>query len=295
MLCFDGSLEKEYQRWLKAVGSDDPYATKATIGIHDVLRAHFLILDFFAQDRNGEGVGGVGPRDLNLLHSACYRQFVSLGGKDKWPTAFEKCATLMFGIVKDHPFHDANKRTGFLTTLLFLGRIDRMPKIKQKEFEDFVVEVADDQLSKYPRYRELRETVQDPEVQFIADYLKRNTREVERHAHTVTFHELNQILKVHGFELSTPKGNYIDVVRVEHRPKYLGILGPSVRTEVRLAQVGFPGWKRQVTKGALKTVRDATRLTPQNGYDSRTFFQGADPLHALIDTYAEPLRRLANR
>lgn len=82
MLFFDSSLEKEYQRWLKIVGPDDPYATKATIGLHEVLRAHFLILDFFSQDKNGEGVGGVGPKDLNLLHSACYRQFVSLGGKD---------------------------------------------------------------------------------------------------------------------------------------------------------------------------------------------------------------------
>lgn len=295
MFFFDAGLEREYTRWLGIVGEDDPYATKATIGLHDVLRAHFLILDFFSQEKQGEGVGGVGPKDLNLLHSAIYRQFVSLGGKEKWPTPFEKCATLMYGIVKDHPFHDANKRTGFLTTLLFLERIGRIPRIKQKEFEDFVVEVADDQLEKYPRFREARVSVQDPEVQFIADYLKRNTRDVDHQTYTVTFHELNQILKPHNVELSSPRGNYIDIIKVEHRPKYLGLLGPRVRHETRLAQIGFPGWKRQVTKGALKTVREATGLTAQNGYDSKTFFQGADPLHALIDTYAEPLRRLANR
>lgn len=292
---FDTKLESEYQRWHNTIGADDPYATKDTIGIHDVLRAHFFILDFFSAEKNGEGVGGVGPKDVNMLHSAVYRQFVSLGGKEKWPTPFEKCATLMYGIVKDHPFHDANKRTGFLTTLLFLERMGRIPRIKQKEFEDFVVEVADNQLAKYPRYKDIQQTVQDPEVQFIADYLKRNTREVDRRQYTVTFNELNQIIKKYSFELVSPKGNYIDVVRVGYRPKFLGLLGPKVRTEERVAHVGFPGWKKQVTKAALKTIRESTGLTAERGFDSKTFFQGADPLHALIDTYAEPLRRLADR
>jgi hypothetical protein len=36
------------------------------------------------------GIGGVGPRDLNLLHSAIYRQFISYGGKEKWLGPYEK-------------------------------------------------------------------------------------------------------------------------------------------------------------------------------------------------------------
>lgn len=292
---FDDRLRKEYERWLEKVGTEDQYATKSTIGIHEVLRAHFYILDFFSVEQDGQGVGGIGPKDLNLLHSALYRQFISLGGKEKWPSGYEKCATLLFGIVKDHPFHDANKRTGFLTTLLFLERMSRVPRIKQREFEDFVVEIADNKLDKYPRYRELRGVVQDPEVQFIADYLKRNTRDIDRRQYTVTFNELNQIIKRYDYELVSPKGNYIDVVRVRYKPKFLGLVGEKVRREERVVQVGFPGWKKQVTKAALKSIRDATGLIPEKGYDSKTFFQGADPLHALIDTYSEPLRRLADR
>jgi prophage maintenance system killer protein len=292
---YDRGLEREYKRWLAAVGDDDPYRTRSTVGLHDVLRAHFLILDYFSQEKQGQGVGGVGPKDLNLLHSALFRQFTSFGGKEKWPLPLEKCATLLYGIVKDHPFHDANKRTGFLTTLLFLERIGRVPRIKQKEFEDFVVEVADDQLGKYSRFRDAQARSPDPEITFIADYLKRNTRDVDHQTYTITFHELNGVLRPRGFELASPSGNFIDVIKVEHRPKYLGLIGPKVRVETRLAQVGFPGWKRQVTRAALKTVREATGLIAQNGFDSKVFYQGADPLHALIDTYAEPLRRLADR
>lgn len=289
----NANVEKEYLRWRELIGSGDPYTSKATIGLHQVLKAHFLIVDFFAQE--GGGVGGVGPKSVNLLHSAIYRQFVSFGGKDKWATPFEKCATLLFGLVKDHPFHDANKRTAFLITLFQLERLGRVPRIKQRDFEDFVVEVADNQLQKYARYREAHDEEDDPEIRFIADFLKRNTRDIDRRSYTVTFHELNQIIKKYNFELTSPSGNFIDLVQVEYRRKVLGILGPNVRRETRLAQIGFPGWKKQVGKGALKTVRDATGLTAENGYDSKTFFQGADPLHVLIDTYADPLRRLADR
>lgn len=287
------NIEREYQRWIELVGSDDPYATQSTIGLHDVLRAHFLIVDFFFEQHYG--VGGIGPKSVDLLHSSIYRQFVSFGGKDKWPGMYEKCATLLFGLVKDHPFHDANKRTAFLVTIFQLDRLKRTPRVSQREFEDFIVEVADNRLTKYPRFRELAKEKEDAEVLFIADFLKRNTREIDKHSCTVTYHELNQILKRYGFELVNQNKNFIDVVRVELKPKYLGVVGPNVRKEYHLAQVGFPGWKKQVGKGALKTVREATGLTAQRGYDSQTLFQGADPLHTLIDMYSEPLRRLADR
>lgn len=286
-------IEQEYLRWTALVGTNDPYTSRDTVGLHEVLRAHFLIVDFFVEQ--DYGVGGIGPKSVDLLHSSIYRQFVSFGGKDKWQSVYEKCATLLFGLVKDHPFHDANKRTAFLVTLFQLDRLNRTPRVSQREFEDFIVEVADNRLTRYPRYRELAKEEEDSEVLFIADFLKRNTREIDRKTYTVTYHELNQILKKHGFELANQNKNFIDVIRVEYKPKFLGIVGPTVRKEYHLAQVGFPGWKKQVGKGALKTVREATGLTAQRGYDSKTFFGGADPLHTLIDIYSEPLRRLADR
>lgn len=293
MAFLHSDIEEEYQRWVTLVGPDDPYATRNSIGLHEVLRAHFLIADFFVEQ--DYRIGGIGPRSVDLLHSAIYRQFVSFGGKDKWPGMYEKCATLLFGLVKDHPFHDANKRTAFLVTLFQLTRLNRTPRVSQREFEDFIVDVADNRLAKHARFRDLAREEEDAEVLFIADFLKRNTRDIDKRSYTVTYHELNQILKRYGFEMVNQNKNFIDVVRVEHKPKFLGLVGPTVRKEYRLAQIGFPGWKRQVGKGALKTVREATGLTAQRGYDSQTFFQGADPLHTLIDVYSEPLRRLAHR
>ena len=58
-------IQNEYDRWLALIGPADPYYSKFTIGLHEVMQAHFLLADFFSSA--GEGIGGVGPKNMNLL------------------------------------------------------------------------------------------------------------------------------------------------------------------------------------------------------------------------------------
>ena len=136
----------------------------------------------------------------------------------------------------------------------------------------------------------------DDVVYLIAEFLRRNTRYRDDSARSVTYSELNRALKRHGYELRNPNGNFINVVRVEpaRKANFFGI-GAKPEREVFWAQVGFPGWKDQVHKSALKTVREATKLTTQNGCDTQVLFEDAEPLNSLISEYAEPLKRLANK
>jgi len=69
------TVEEEYKRWKSIVGSEDQFQSDDTIGLHDVLAAHFLMIDYFAE--KNYGIGGVGPRSLDLLHSALSRQFTA--------------------------------------------------------------------------------------------------------------------------------------------------------------------------------------------------------------------------
>jgi len=287
------SVADEYARCVEKVGPD-PFSSGG-VGLHDVLRAHFFIVDHFMGSEYG--IGGVGPRDINLLHSAVSRQYVAFGMRDKWAEPLQKCATLLFGLVKDHPFHDANKRTAFLTCLYQLeaNPIKRVPTVSQKEFEDFIVEVADNKLDRYRRYVDLKKDGPDPEVHFIHHFLKQNTRVIDKRRYTVTFHVLNQILKKYGFELVNPDRNYIDLVRIKEDRGLFGLRkNPHIKRE-KIANVGFPGWTKQVSDGDLKKIRAATGLTAEKGYDSRVLFGGEDPLPVLISRYEEPLSRLADR
>ena len=62
--------------------------------------------------------GAPGVRDSGLLDSALARpENLQAYGT---PTIFELAAAYAFGVVKNHPFVDGNKRTGFTIAIFFL-------------------------------------------------------------------------------------------------------------------------------------------------------------------------------
>ena len=63
--------------------------------------------------------GAAGVRDAGLLESALARprQLHAYGDK---PGIVEMAAAYVAGIVRNHPFFDGNKRTGFVVGVLFL-------------------------------------------------------------------------------------------------------------------------------------------------------------------------------
>ncbi len=62
--------------------------------------------------------GAVGIRDEGLLISALSRPLNRFAYEK--PTLFELAANYAFGLVRNHPFLDGNKRIGFVTAVLFL-------------------------------------------------------------------------------------------------------------------------------------------------------------------------------
>jgi len=84
------------------------------ITIKEILRLHELSISFFG--------GSYGTRDTHLLESAIGRIFQTFGGEEFYPSAYEKAAALIESIVKNHPFVDGNKRTGFLAAQILLKK-----------------------------------------------------------------------------------------------------------------------------------------------------------------------------
>lgn len=64
--------------------------------------------------------GTDGIRDGGLLDSAIMNPFQSFDGNDLYPTVLEKGAQLGFGLIRNHPFVDGNKRIGAHAMLVFL-------------------------------------------------------------------------------------------------------------------------------------------------------------------------------
>lgn len=78
----------------------------------------------------------------DLLNSAVMRPQQSVFGQGAYPTLFEKAAALFESLAQNHAFHNANKRTAFLSLLQFLAYNGHGFEMDQQEAEDFVVDVV---------------------------------------------------------------------------------------------------------------------------------------------------------
>jgi death-on-curing protein len=98
------------------------------IGKEQILFLHHLLIKYSG--------GSDGIRDDGLLESALNAPFITFGGISNFPSLASKAARLAFGLVKNHPFVDGNKRIGVLAMLSFL------------EINGVMLNLTDDQLIK---------------------------------------------------------------------------------------------------------------------------------------------------
>jgi death-on-curing protein len=284
----------EYRRWINKCAEENIVFEKCVVSIADVLEVHFSIVDSFYDERNGKkSIGGVGPRDLNLLSSAVARQATSFDGIHKWQDNYEKAATLFFGLIKNHPFHDCNKRTAMLSVLYYLEKINRTPKIRHKDLETIAIRVAESQLTKYRRFKNYSRQ-DDGEIYFLANFFRRNTRTIDKRYYIITYNQLNALLSKFNYKLINPHKNLIDIIKIEKKRKLFG-LGEKYTHKTKVGTIGFPGWTREVPRKEIKSLRHLTGLTHRDGFDSGVFYRDAEPLKSLINEYGGLLRRLSKK
>lgn len=86
--------------------------------------------------------GSNGVRDEGMLDSALANPFQSFGGEELYPGVEAKAAQLCFGIVKNHPMVDGNKRSGVHVMLVFLALNGYELSYTQKELSDVILDLA---------------------------------------------------------------------------------------------------------------------------------------------------------
>jgi death on curing protein len=86
--------------------------------------------------------GSQGIRDLNLLLSAVNKPQASFDDQDLYPDLFLKAAALMDSLIRNYPFVDGNKRTGFAAAALLVRLNGYKLIVTNEEVIKFVVEVA---------------------------------------------------------------------------------------------------------------------------------------------------------
>ena len=90
-----------------------------------------------------EATGGShGVRDDGMLESALAAPFQAFGDTAAYPSILQKAARLCYGLVKNHPFIDGNKRSGAHAMLVFLALNGIELTYQQHELSDVIIATA---------------------------------------------------------------------------------------------------------------------------------------------------------
>ncbi|NJK78390.1 MAG: type II toxin-antitoxin system death-on-curing family toxin [Chloroflexaceae bacterium] len=66
------------------------------------------------------GMGGITEAGFTRLENAAYAPRQSMFGTDLYPDLPTKAAALVYGIIRNHPFSDGNKRTALVALAVLL-------------------------------------------------------------------------------------------------------------------------------------------------------------------------------
>ena len=101
-----------------------------------------------------------GIKDTNLYNSALYEPKQSFDGQDLYPDVITKASCYLRSFAMDHPFHDGNKRTAVLATIVFLEMNGYKTTCTNQELYQLVKNIVENK----------------SEVKEIAEQLKRYVR-----------------------------------------------------------------------------------------------------------------------
>ena len=200
-----------------------------------------------------------------------------MGLIDKYPTVAMASAALLHSIVLNHAFHNGNKRTALVSTLVFADRNGYRVDATEEELYYLLLKVASHGLQDPPG-----KAVQgsDAEMLCIAKWLLGTLRSVQKQERSQKWNKFRQILNGYGCDLNVLPGNKMNIARV--------VGGVPLRT-----QVGHRSEGTEVEINTVKKVRRDLNLDEEHGYPSDIFYRQDTKIPGFINEYRTLLRRLA--
>ncbi len=230
------------------------------ITIEDAIEVHKYLTNHYANSEDPISPPGIKNKDL--LESAIYRPFTSVDGKDAFKTPLDKAAALFHAIIANHCFHNGNKRTSLLLTMCYLDNCGIwLDKCTDEELFEFTRKVA---------AHEVADDRKD-ELKSIREFLRKNSRKVQKNEQQLSFSELKKLLDLAGFRISL----------VESRGEIHSKTTNKLVTKIKIK--GCSGTE-DYDIAYIKKLRKKLKLTATNGWDSARFYNNGIGLTEKIGT-----------
>ena len=276
---------------------DKTGGTISTLNVEEVLELHQILCDNYKLLPEMEPIVPAGVRDICLLESAVNRQFVGLGDYSKYDDFYSNCATLIYGIVQDHAFHNGNKRMGFLVMLKHLYKNGYVitPLTKHDEIYELLTSLASNKLQDHAlAYGRAFIKVygrsiwnDEMDVKYLAFWLRQNTehKSVKIKLKTISLGQLQDILSSKGLHVSFD-GRHLTVIRPIKVYKRLFGEKPLRRTYTIKKQ-------NSVSLKIVEDIRRDFELAIKDGIDNISFYNDEHLLNEEIVSYKRIIYKLS--
>ncbi len=243
----------------------------AEINLENVELIHNCLVEYFISSEDPISPSGV--KDRGLLASAVARPFQSAGGEAAYEDIFGKAAALFHSIINNHPFYNGNKRTALIAVGVFLD-----------DNGYWLEGCTDEELFEFTRKTAAHELVEDrdQEVEFIAEWLRANSRRRFKSEKPLSYFELKDILSKFEYDIDPPKGEFLSIYK-------------NGNFKTKIIKQGVQGFRPYHTH-YIAELRKRLKLTPEYGVDSDKFYgkKGLkESISEMIALRNEVIRRLA--
>jgi len=231
--------------------------TEEALSVHEYLAEHY--------EKSDDPISPRGVKNIELLESAVFRPFASVGSQDLYPTVIDKASALFHGVISNHCFHNGNKRAALLLTMCFLDSNGYwIDKCEDEELFEFTRKTAAHELS----------VKRSDEVKAVKSFLKKNSRKTVSGDNPLSYIELSRLMSSAGFEFQD-NGDYVDIINKKN--------GKFATKILKKGRSGMEHYDPQY----IKKLRKKLGLTATNGWDGARFYQNG---RGLTDNIGELLR-----
>ncbi|QYF86340.1 type II toxin-antitoxin system death-on-curing family toxin [Brevundimonas sp. PAMC22021] len=217
--------------------------------VEDVRRIHFELVDVF--EKSEDPISPPGVKSEGLLESACQRPHTGIGGVDKYKTLTEKTAALFHSLIKNHAFHNGNKRTALVAMLTSLHRNDKVlcRNVDDDLLYNFTLDVTAD------NFPDSNARNVDQIVIEISQWLSQNTEALDNRFGTTSANDFIKMSELAGARVKKTDGGRsfsinTDVGGVKFSKKTRTFAGPVVRNYLK--KLGLTQVKSGLSAGEFK-------------------------------------------
>lgn len=263
-----------------------------TLSVEEVLHIHERLVEDAVESE--DPISPPGVKDHGLLESAISRQQSGFAGKLKYDDPILNAVSLCYGICCNHALHNGNKRTALVALLCHLDKNNWVfsDRTNQDELYKFMLNVASHKIAPKSKFRRNHDQ-SDLEVELMTAWVRKRIRKVEKGERTVTYAELEKILRNHNILFDNHRNNYVDLVQYRTERRKTGwFTTKEVTVGTKIANIPFwPG--RTVGRNLIKSIRTQAGLTHKDGIDSALFYGSQATPDDFIQKYKRTLRLLA--